>query len=139
MAKGLEYAAIPETVIPQTALPLSPAARVCSVVILTIRAFEAQLGSGDEVAMGFAGSEAGVLRIDGLGYHAPDLVTFHGRDDDGRQMQLIQHVSQVSVVLRAVPKAEPEAPARRIGFLLTAEHEWPGGEAGDASAQVTTV
>ena len=82
--------------------------------------------------MGFAGSDAGVISIEGIGFFAPDLLTFYGRDEDGMKTQLVQHVSQLSVMLRAVPKAEPEEPARRIGFRLTTG--WQGGEAGDASA-----
>ncbi|MGL6210920.1 MAG: DUF6173 family protein [Paracoccaceae bacterium] len=126
---------IAETVIPQqVALPLTPAMRVCEAVIHAIRAFEADLDGDDEVAMGFAGGEAGVLRIEGLGCLAPEMVTFHGRDEAGRKMRLVQHVGQVSVVLRAVPKAEPEGPARRIGFQLQSVAQWDGGEGGDASA-----
>lgn len=113
---------------------LSPAERACQMVILAIRAFEAALDRDDEVAMGFAGGEAGVLRIEGLGFHPPDILSFTGRDEAGQRMQLIQHVSQLSVALRAVPKSQPESPARRIGFHLKPDAEWMGGEAGDASA-----
>jgi len=96
-----------------------------------IRNFEAQLDADEEVAMGFAGSDAGVLRIEGLGYYDPDILTFYGRDDDGLKTQLVQHVTQLSVMLRAVPKTLPEVPARRIGFHLTPG--WTGGESGDGS------
>jgi hypothetical protein len=69
--------------------------------------------------MGFAGGAAGVLRIEGVGYFNPDIVTFYGTDESGIKMQLIQHVAQLNVVLRAVAKATPEEePARRIGFRL---------------------
>ena len=67
--------------------------------------------------MGFAGGESGVLQIEGIGYFAPDIVTFYGRDEDGARTQLIQHVAQLSVMLRAMPKAPDEEP-RRIGFRL---------------------
>lgn len=96
-----------------------------------IRSFEAQLDAGHEAAMGFAGGEAGVVRIEGIGFMDPDILSFYGRDEDGLKTQLIQHVSQLSVVLRAVPKPQSEAPARRIGFMLDAG--WQGGEAGDGS------
>ncbi len=112
----------------------SPAERACQMVILAIRGFEAGLDRDDEVAMGFAGGEAGVLRIECIGFHPPDLLSFTGQDEAGQRMQLIQHVSQLSVVLRAVPKSEPSGPARRIGFDLVPETAWQGGEAGDASA-----
>ena len=82
--------------------------------------------------MGFASDESGVLRIEGLGFFDPDIITFYGRDEIGAKTQLIQHVSQLSVMLRAVPKAEPEEPPRRIGFRLATG--WRGGESGDGSA-----
>ncbi len=92
-------------------------------LILYIRNFESQLDSKHEIAMGFAGSEAGVLRIEGLGYFDPDVITFYGRDEDGGRMQLVQHVSQLNVVLRAVPREAPDEPARRIGFRLARDWE----------------
>ncbi len=109
-----------------------PARRSYERMIQYIRNFETQLDSDQEVAMGFAGSEVGVLRIEGLGYYDPDIVTFYGRDEEGMKTQLVQHVSQLSVMLRAVPKSTPEIPARRIGFHLPPG--WTGGESGDGSA-----
>lgn len=112
----------------------SPAEWAYDRLILYIRNFEEQLDANQEVAMGFAGSDAGVLTIEGVGYFEPDILTFYGRDEDGMKTQLIQHVSQLSVMLRAVPKAEPEEPPRRIGFRLATG--WRGGESGDGSAFV---
>lgn len=101
-------------------------------LILYIRNFESQLDATQEVAMGFTGGQAGILQIEGVGFFDPDIVTFYGRDEDGMKTQLIQHVSQLNVILRAVPKMAPEQPPRRIGFQLMAG--WSGGESGDASA-----
>jgi hypothetical protein len=112
--------------------PKSPARWAYERMVQYIRNFEAQLDASEEVAMGFAGSDAGVLKIEGLGYYDPDILSFYGRDEGGMKTQLIQHVSQLSVMLRAVPKIVPEVPARRIGFHLTPG--WTGGEAGDGSA-----
>ncbi len=112
--------------------PIGPAQSAYARIVQYIRAFEAQLDAGQEVAMGFAGSEAGVLRIEGIGFFDPDLITFYGRDEAGQKTQLIQHISQLSVLLRAAPVANTSAPARRIGFVLQAG--WRGGEAGDGSA-----
>lgn len=102
-------------------------------LILYIRNFEEQLDSGQEVAMGFAGGEAGVIRIEGLGYFDPDLVTFYGTDQAGMRTQLIQHVTQLSVLLRALPLVEGTDAPRRIGFRLARELE-EEGEAADAPA-----
>jgi hypothetical protein len=112
--------------------PKSPAEWAHDRLVLYIRNFESQLDASHEIAMGFAGGEAGVLRIEGLGYFDPDIITFYGRDDEGAKTQLVQHVSQLSVMLRAVKKTEPEDPPRRIGFALNPG--WAGGESGDGSA-----
>lgn len=112
--------------------PHGPAASAYARLIHYIQSFEAALNSDQEIAMGFTGSAAGVLKIEGLGFLDPDLITFYGRDEDGNKTQLVQHVSQLSVMLRAVPKAAPERPANRIGFRLSTG--WRGGESGDASA-----
>lgn len=48
----------------------------------------------------------------------PDIVTFYGQDQMGMRTQLIQHVSQLSVMLRALPKQIEEAPPTLIGFQL---------------------
>ena len=110
----------------------SPAEWAYERLILYIRNFESQLDATQEVAMGFTGGQAGVLQIEGVGFFDPDLVTFYGRDEEGMKTQLIQHVSQLNVMLRAVPKMAPEEPPRRIGFRLM--QGWSGGEAGDGSA-----
>ena len=92
-------------------------------VIMYIQNFEKQLNANQEVAMGFAGSDAGVMRIEGLGYFDPDIVTFYGTNEQGTRTQLIQHVSQLNVMLMAMPTApEVEAP-NRIGFELARDLE----------------
>ncbi|MDP5333443.1 MAG: DUF6173 family protein [Paracoccaceae bacterium] len=87
-------------------------------LVIYIQEFEEQLDNQHEVAMGFAGSEAGILQIEGMGFFDPDILTFYGTDEDGVPTQLIQHVSQLSVILRAMPKAAEEEPPKRIGFRL---------------------
>ena len=101
----------------------SPARWAYERMILYIQNFEKTLDGEHEVAMGFAGGEAGVLRIEGMGYFDPDIVTFYGSDSSGAKTQLVQHVSQLNVILRAMPKPKPEEPAKRIGFRLVAELE----------------
>ena len=96
----------------------SPAEWAYERLILYIKNFEEQLDNAHEVAMGFTGGEAGVLRIEGLGFFDPDMVTFYGTDPHGGKTQLIQHVTQLSVLLRALPKAVPTEEPRRIGFRL---------------------
>ncbi|SHI81823.1 DUF6173 family protein [Wenxinia saemankumensis] len=111
--------------------PKSPARWAYERLILYIRKFEERLDSEHEVAMGFVGGDAGVLRIEGMGYFDPDVVTFYGTDPAGGRTQLIQHVTQLSVMLRALPKPQSAEAPRRIGFRLSREIE-PGEEDGTA-------
>lgn len=107
----------------------SPARWAYERLILYIRNFEDRLDNTHEVAVGFAGGEAGVLRIEGIGYFDPDIVTFYGSDAEGARTQLVQHVTQLNVLLRAVPKRPTAEAPRRIGFRLAAElEEEPGRE-----------
>ena len=99
----------------------SPAQWAYERTVLYLKKFEECLDDDHEIAMGFAGTDAGVLKIEGMGFFDPDVVTFYGADAAGVKMQLVQHVSQLNVVFRALPKTvEAEAP-NRIGFKLLAD------------------
>jgi hypothetical protein len=91
-------------------------------MILYIKNFEEQLDGEHEVAMGFTGGDAGVLKIEGMGFFAPDIITFYGVDGSGQKSQQVQHVSQLNVTLRAV-QVQPDKPANRIGFRLASDLE----------------
>lgn len=101
----------------------SPARWAYERIILYLRNFEEKLDNEHEAAMGFTGGEVGVLRIEGMGYFDPDIITFYGSDQAGARKQLIQHVSQLNVMLRAVPKAVERAEPNRIGFRLAQDLE----------------
>ncbi len=56
-----------------------------------------------------------IIHIDDVGYWGPDIIRFYGNTSDGHPVELMQHISQLNVLLMAVkPVAEP----RRIGFVL---------------------
>ena len=111
-----EERAVPEQLAAQAVK--SPAQWAYERLILYIQNFEETLDGEHEVAMGFAGGEAGVLRIEGMGFFEPDLITFTGTDAGGARTQLVQHVSQLSVIFRALPKAADHVEPNRIGFRL---------------------
>ncbi|MFN3823470.1 MAG: DUF6173 family protein [Pseudorhodobacter sp.] len=123
----VEEQPLPEAIANRPLSQKSPAEWAYERLVLYLRNFEEQLDRDQEIAMGYAGGEAGVLRIEGIGYFDPDIVTFYGRDDEGRRMQIIQHVTQLNVALIATPKNADEAePARRIGFRLVRDLEEGG-------------
>jgi len=78
--------------------------------------FEKELDDETEIGARLVSfSNKDTFHIEDLGYWGPDFVIFYG-SNDGRPVELIQHISQVSVMLVALPK-EKEEP-RRIGFSL---------------------
>ena len=99
----------------------SPAEWAYERIVMYIQKFEETLDGDQEVGMGFAGGEVGSLRIQGMGYFAPDLITFYGQEPNGAKTQLIQHVSQLNVMLVATPKEDAAAEPSRIGFKLAAK------------------
>ena len=101
----------------------SPAEWAYERLILYIQNFEETLDNEHEIAMGFTGGDAGVMRIEGMGYFDPDIITFYGSDQMGAKTQQIQHVSQLNVLLRALPTEVQETAPTRIGFRLAQELE----------------
>ncbi|MGJ5618238.1 DUF6173 family protein [Sulfitobacter sp. MF3-043] len=117
--------ALPKCVTDKPPSQKSPAQWAYERVVLYLKNFEEQLDNEHEVAMGFTGGDAGLLRIEGMGYFDPDIVTFYGTDPTGGRTQLIQHVSQLAVMLRALPKQVENAAPNRIGFRLVEDLENP--------------
>ncbi|WP_417270876.1 DUF6173 family protein [Celeribacter sp.] len=123
-----EQIPLPDSVSRKPIAQKSPAEWAYERLILYIKNFEEQLDNEHEIAMGSTGSESGVLRIEGIGYFDPDIVTFYGTDGAGAKTQLVQHVTQLNVMLRALPKHEPEAAPARIGFRLALDLEKSGAD-----------
>ena len=109
---------LPDAVRKTPAAQKSPAQWAYERIVIYLKNFEEGLDNEHEVAMGFTGGDAGVLRIEGMGFFDPDIVTFYGSDPTGAKTQLVQHVTQMNVMLRAVPKAPEKAEPNRIGFRL---------------------
>ncbi|MEL6640481.1 MAG: DUF6173 family protein [Pseudomonadota bacterium] len=101
----------------------SPAQWAYERIILYIQNFEKTLDNNHEVGIGFTGGNAGVMRIEGLGYFDPDIITYYGVNGAGAKSQLVQHVSQLNVMLVASPKSADQAEPNRIGFQLATELE----------------
>lgn len=84
-----------------------------------IREFEGRLDKDQEVGVRGVGLPGdGVLLVEDMGFWGPDLILFFGRGPDGQPVTLVQHYSQINMLLSARPKPEPDQPARRIGFRL---------------------
>ena len=122
-AEGAGKKDLPTAVAGKPVQQKSPAEWAYERLILYIQNFEQQLDNEHEIAMGFTGGDVGVLRIEGMGFFDPDMVTFHGTDMGGAKTQLVQHVSQLNVMLRALPKQVEANEPTRIGFRLARDLE----------------
>lgn len=118
-----QYQPIPKSVAKKRPADKSPAEWAYERIVMYIQQFETTLDSEHEVGMGFAGSDAGSVKIQGMGFFAPDMVTFYGEDGEGSKMQLVQHVNQLNVMLVAEPKSVEQAEPNRIGFKLAEDLE----------------
>ena len=79
--------------------------------------FESTLNDAEEVGARLVSfGESITFHIEDIGYWNPSLITFSGRTEDGKAVKLVQHVSQISVLLMAVPRTHPER--ERIGYTL---------------------
>ena len=128
-----QYQPIPKSVAKKRPADKSPAEWAYERIVMYIQQFETTLDAEHEVGMGFAGSEAGSVKIQGMGFFAPDMVTFYGEDGAGSKMQLVQHVNQLNVMLVAEPKAAAQAEPNRIGFQLAEDLEADDAETLDVS------
>jgi hypothetical protein len=91
--------------------PKGPAAMACERLILYIRHFEQTLNASEEVVLGFAGSEVGILKIEGLGFYDPDIITFYGRDEAGMKTQCQRAIGDAARGAKAKRK-RPRSPHR---------------------------
>lgn len=115
--------AIPKPSSPIIAIPeiplhvKNPARWQYMTLVEYIKDFESKLDSNHEVGARLVSfGQSFTFHIQDLSYATPHIICFHGVDDDGQTVQLVQHVSQLSVLLMA-KKKQTDTP-RRIGFIL---------------------
>lgn len=81
--------------------------------------YQSNLPEEDDVAISVVhfGMSTTIL-VDSIGYIGYNLIRFGGKDNSGKPLELIQHVSQLDFLLTVASKPVPEAPKRRIGFVV---------------------
>jgi len=97
--------------------PYDPAAWMHQRLVHQVMEFEKNLGPDHEVGGRFVEGPSGEsLHLSNVASWGPDMILFMGEFPDGRKWELVQHYSQVSMLLVAVKKIN-DSP-RRIGFEL---------------------
>lgn len=115
---------VPSMNFPQIKVATDPnlASEFYSRLVEMIKDFDETLDLEHEVGMRLVSYGQTVqFHIEDLGYYNPSLIRFYGRMEDGSRVELIQHVSQISFLLIAVKRLNPEEPKRSIGFSNSEE------------------
>lgn len=110
---------IPSFSLPEIKMPDPPAKWMYERVARQIIEFEKKLNNDEEIGGRLVSAPGeGAFHIEDLGYWGPDMLIFYGKNQHGRPVELLQHYSQLNVLLTAIPKEKDEP--RRIGFILEA-------------------
>jgi hypothetical protein len=88
-------------------------------LLFWIKDFDSALDQSKEVGIRLVSfGQSIVFRVTNLGCHDPSLIIFHGETDDGSPVTLVQHVSQLSFLLTALPRRNPDEPKGKFGFPI---------------------
>lgn len=85
-------------------------------LINQISEFEQELDSEHEIALKLSSFGSSItMYVTDIGYQNPDMLYFYGFVN-GKNTQLIQHISQLNFLITSVERLDKSKPARRIGF-----------------------
>jgi hypothetical protein len=117
---GLRDAAIQsdfEKSLPDILAQQNLASEFCKKLHKEINEFDLNLDIASEVAVRLVNfGETIQFGIESIGFSNPSLIIFSGHTSDGSHVQLVQHVNQISMLLLAAKRPEPEKPKLPIGF-----------------------
>lgn len=87
-----------------------------------IRDFDAALDPTHEVGVRLVSfGQSMTFHLRDISYWNPLLISFSGETETGDAVELIQHVSQISILLLTLPRKDPSVPKNPIGFQQTDE------------------
>ncbi len=87
-------------------------------IVKQINEFEESIPDNMQAGGRFVTSANGyTFCIDDVGYWNPNMIMFYGTGPDGAKIELLQHTSQLNLLLVAVPRMDDlSKPRRKIGF-----------------------
>jgi Family of unknown function (DUF6173) len=90
------------------------------ILVNRINAFDKELDNNFDVGVRLVNfGQTVIFHLEDMAYHNPSLIMFKGRTNEGEQVELIQHTSQISILLMKLPRPDPELPKQKIGFATT--------------------
>ena len=86
-------------------------------IVERIKKFEATLPNDKQAGGCLVSAPSTVFLINKVTYADPDVIIFMGALPDGSTVELVQHVTQVNLLMVAVPRTDNlDQPRREIGF-----------------------
>ena len=89
---------------------------ISKVIGQKINDFQSALSDNEDVALQIIQfNNSIILYVTEVSHLGTGLILFRGFDVEKRPCEIVQHISQINLLLMIVPKA-PEVPHRKIGF-----------------------
>ena len=97
---------------------LSTAENIAKHIHSQVIVYQSNLDATNDVALVITQfNQSTTILVHNIGYIGYNLVCFYGKGTDGKPLVLIQHTSQLNLLLTAAPKPKSETPKRQIGFV----------------------
>lgn len=109
---------------PETDDPEAPylASDMYQRIVALINNFESDLPDTMQAGGRLVSAGDITFSIQDIGYWDPNMIVFYGELSDGSAVELVQHLSQLNLLLVAVPRQDDiQKPRRVIGFTQKAE------------------
>lgn len=104
---------------PETDDPEAPylASDMYQRIVALINNFESELPDTMQAGGRLVSAGDITFSIQDIGYWDPNMIVFYGELSDGSAVELVQHLSQLNLLLVAVPRQDDiQKPRRVIGF-----------------------
>ena len=97
---------------------LSTAENIAKHIYDQVIEYQSNLDATNDVALVITQfNQSTTILVKTIGYIGYNLVCFYGQSTDGKPLVLIQHISQLNLLLTAAEKPKPDIPKRQIGFV----------------------
>ncbi|MBP2635513.1 MAG: hypothetical protein H6Q72_1420 [Firmicutes bacterium] len=101
----------------------NPAEYIYERLIEEIQEFEEALDADMQAGFKYVSFGETVYLIDDIGYWNPDIIIFYGSSHNGSPVQLVQHITQLNLLLIAVKRPDTSRPRRKIGFSSASQED----------------
>lgn len=100
------------------------ASKFYKTIIDRINKFEGQLDDQHEIGIKLVTfGQSITISVTEIGYSNPSIIIFRGLTENNEQIELIQHVTQLSFLLLTMKRINTDIPKRKIGFINTSSQE----------------